>query len=179
MEEKDKNEASKLIRKLVKDRLDEYQKDIYGFDIKSTLKEKIQDEEDIKILNNIKGLKSNIFQLLNIKDDNQDFGIYFQYVENDIVQIQWDDFDDQDYSELEEILCKYFNINYIFDGFDGFGSIHYHPDFKLTLELKTDTENQLIDKDDIGYYCAEYEITDNGIFEIEFGSTRMFWNSLN
>ena len=97
MEEKDKNEASKLIRKLVKDRLDEYQNDIYGFDVKSTLKEKIQDEEDIKILNNIKGLKSNIFQLLNIKDDNQDFGIYFQYVENDIVQIQWDDFDDQDY----------------------------------------------------------------------------------
>ena len=64
MEEKDKNEASKLIRKLVKDRFDEYQKDIYGFDVKSKLKEKIQDEEDIKILNNIKGLKSNIFQLL-------------------------------------------------------------------------------------------------------------------
>jgi len=50
MKEKDKHETSKLIKKIVKGRFDEYQKDIYGLDVKSKLEEKIPNEEEIKIL---------------------------------------------------------------------------------------------------------------------------------
>ena len=183
MEEKNKDEISKLIRKTVKESLDKNYKEITGLDVKSKSEEKIPNEEEVKILNNTKGLKSKIFQLLNLKDDNQSFEIHFEYLKNDFVQIQWDDFDNfitnQDYSELEEILYKYFNIDYIFNGFNGYGVILFHTDFKLTLNLETDTENQLIDKDDIVYYGAEYEISDEGVFELEFGSTTKFWDSLN
>jgi hypothetical protein len=183
MKEKDKYETSKLIKKIVKGRFDEYQKDIYGLDVKSKLEEKIPNEEEIKILSNTKGLRSKIFQLLNIKNNIQQFEICFQYIENGFNEIEWDDYENlitnQDYSELEEILYECFRVGYNFNNLDGFGNICYHPDFKLTLKLETDTENQLVDKDDVGYYCIEYEITDEGVFEIEFGSTRKFWDSLN
>ena len=145
---------------------------------------------------NAKGIKSLIFKLLNNEEENKKFEICFQFVAQGFVEIEWDDYDnlikDNDYSGLEEIIRKYF-IPDVIGNYDGFGSISYHPDFKLTLsytdkrEYATELEEVLdsrlnklsqFEVDSSEFTEVEYEITNEGINEIKYGSTNKFWDSL-
>ena len=153
------------------------------------------ENEFYKMRKNAKGLLKLAKQEFNFNNKNINTELlYFSYYASDR-SITWDmDADgtsqiDENYDLyfFSEILYNYIGMrNYDFNEIGG--RIYYHSNFKLTLSLDHGTnspewdfeKNQFIDLDEDEHLIGiEYEITDSGIFTIEYGTTNKFIELLN
>jgi hypothetical protein len=137
----------------------------------------IMTEKNFKLKKEVNGLKSKILELANkYIDNNEGFNTSYIYNGDGRYFDCWGDegieFSKDDEEILEKIVCKYFTAFY---SYNAHINVYYHPDFKLTLEIYPEDSDDMNNSEE---YELEYEITDEGIIEIEYGSSDKFLETL-
>lgn len=174
LEEVENEEVDEMMDKFGWDKNDEEKRS----GLKDAIKTVQVKEDNIENLKKeVSGLKSKILGLANkYIDNNEGFNTSYIYNGDGRYFDCWGDegieFSKDDEEILEKIVCKYFTTLY---SYNAHIIVYYHPDFKLTLEIYPEDSDDMDNSED---YELEYEIKDDGIIEIEYGSTAKFLKTL-